>query len=191
VIAAQYEILLPADYDMDIIRDRVATRGGAMDGHPGLGLKAYLVRDIADGSPVNAYAPFYLWNSEQALAGFHWGGQGFAGIVRDFGRPAVRTWLGGGFHRGPAFGAMPAWAVKTLTPLPADADPQEAAGHAAAAALARAGAEADLHSLAWGIDPARWEQVTFTLNRTRPSGTGGGVAYRVLHLSAPGIDELG
>ncbi|WP_433257560.1 DUF4865 family protein [Streptosporangium sp. CA-135522] len=34
----QYEITLPADYDMKIIRHRVATRGSAMDAFPGLGL---------------------------------------------------------------------------------------------------------------------------------------------------------
>jgi Domain of unknown function (DUF4865) len=40
--AMQYEISLPADYDMGIIRDRVATRGATFDDYPGLGLKAFL-----------------------------------------------------------------------------------------------------------------------------------------------------
>ena len=59
----QYEITLPADYDMGIIRHRVATRGSGTDEFPGLGIKAYLVRERGrDGSPVNQYAPFYLWS---------------------------------------------------------------------------------------------------------------------------------
>jgi hypothetical protein len=59
--AMQYEITLPADYDMEIIRERVATRGAALDDFAGLGLKAYLIRERGvDGSPVNQYAPFYL-----------------------------------------------------------------------------------------------------------------------------------
>lgn len=71
MIAAQYEITLPTDYDMGIIRRRVAERGSALDDRAGLGLKAYLVRDVADGAPVNAYAPFYRWNDPAALAAFH------------------------------------------------------------------------------------------------------------------------
>ncbi len=35
--AMQYEITLPADYDMGIIRARVATGGNALDDLPGLG----------------------------------------------------------------------------------------------------------------------------------------------------------
>jgi Domain of unknown function (DUF4865) len=38
--AMQYEIALPADYDMAIIRDRVATKGAMTDDFEGLGLKA-------------------------------------------------------------------------------------------------------------------------------------------------------
>ncbi|MCW2914583.1 MAG: hypothetical protein JWN52_2651 [Actinomycetia bacterium] len=35
--AMQYEITLPADYDMKIIRHRVATKGHLLDAFPGLG----------------------------------------------------------------------------------------------------------------------------------------------------------
>lgn len=41
--AIQYEIALPADYNMAIIERRVATRGPRLDEFPGLGLKAYAV----------------------------------------------------------------------------------------------------------------------------------------------------
>lgn len=59
--AMQYDIALPAGYDMTIIRERVATRGHALDDRAGLGLKAYLIRERGvAGSPVNQYAPFYL-----------------------------------------------------------------------------------------------------------------------------------
>ena len=64
-----YEITLPADYNMAIIRRRVADRGSTTDAFPGLGLKAYLMRE-RDGvsSPVNAYATFYLWASADPAA---------------------------------------------------------------------------------------------------------------------------
>lgn len=56
--ALQYEITLPAGYDMGIIRDRVARRGHLLDDWGGLGLKAYLIRERGlRGSPVNQYAP--------------------------------------------------------------------------------------------------------------------------------------
>ena len=42
MLAMQYSFTLPADYDMDIIRRRVASKGPLIDGLPGLGFKAYL-----------------------------------------------------------------------------------------------------------------------------------------------------
>lgn len=98
--AMQYEITLPADYDTGIIRERVATRGHLLDDFPGLGLKAYLMRERAEGSPVNQYAPFYLWAAPEGMNGFLWG-PGFQGIVDDFGRPVVQHWTGLAYEEGP------------------------------------------------------------------------------------------
>ena len=62
----QYEITLPADYNMDIIRQRVMDRGSRTDDFLGLGIKSYLVRERGcHGSPVNQYAPIYLWADPQ------------------------------------------------------------------------------------------------------------------------------
>ena len=84
----QYEITLPADYDMGIIRQRVASRGSRTDDFPGLGIKAYLVRERGrHGSPVNEYAPFYLWAELSGMNEFLFG-PGFNGIRTDFGRPS-------------------------------------------------------------------------------------------------------
>ncbi|MEU6409281.1 DUF4865 family protein [Microbispora sp. NPDC046933] len=71
----QYEITLPADYDMAITRERVATCGHALDDRAGLGLKAYLIGERgAAGSPVNQYAPFYLWQDAGRMGEFLVGG---------------------------------------------------------------------------------------------------------------------
>src|SRR5690349_5717210 len=121
--AKQYEITLPADYDMGIIRKRVAAGGHVLDDRAGLGLKAYLVRERGrDDSPVNQYAPFYLWNDIGAMAHFLVGGAGFQNIVRDFGRPVVHHWTGVACHAGPARTAMPRAASRRLVAVPADAD---------------------------------------------------------------------
>ncbi|MGW4566034.1 DUF4865 family protein, partial [Streptomyces sp. NPDC004561] len=41
--ALQYELTLPADYDMDIVRTRVARVGHLLDDWDGLGLKAWVL----------------------------------------------------------------------------------------------------------------------------------------------------
>ena len=110
--ALQYELTLPADYDMGIVRDRVARRGHLLDAWQGLGVKAYLVRERGvHGSPVNQYAPFYLWNTVEGMNAFLWGG-GFQGIADDFGRPPVRQWTGLAYEEGVAADAPAAVAVR-------------------------------------------------------------------------------
>ena len=105
--AMRYEIALPADYDMGIIRSRVATRGSRTDAFGGLGLKAYCIREKGvRGSAVNQYAPFYLWATAAGMNDFLFG-PGFAGLSNDFGRPAVRHWVGLAYVQGVAFHDTP------------------------------------------------------------------------------------
>lgn len=188
MIAAQYEIVLPADYDMSVIYRRIAERGSALDDRAGLGLKAYLVRDVADGAPVNTYAPFYLWNDPAAMARFHWRGEGFGGIVRDFGRPRVRTWIGGTFARGEKTPGTPAHAAKKIVGLAPDSDPASEAARLDAT-VREIASRPGVHSTAWAIDPSRWEAVIFTLLTGMPPAEDGTI-YRVGHLSKPGIASL-
>ncbi|WP_030950752.1 DUF4865 family protein, partial [Streptomyces sp. NRRL S-481] len=95
---------------------RVARRGHLLDDWDGLGLKAYLVRERGlRGSPVNQYAPFYLWNTVEGMNAFLWGG-GFQGISNDFGRPSVRQWTGLAFEEGT--GADARFAVRRCQPVP-------------------------------------------------------------------------
>ena len=181
--ATQYELTLPADYDMDVVRHRVATRGSALDDWPGLGLKAYLIREHGvEGSPVNAYAPFYLWNDLHGMNRFLWDG-GFGNIVRDFGRPPIRHWTGLGFARGTAFGTTPRTATRLDVAVP-EGDPSAAVEQALGELPARAGLPG-VHSTALAIDPYRWERPHFT-----PGGTTPGTTYEVLHLSHPGLESL-
>jgi Domain of unknown function (DUF4865) len=173
VYAMQYEITLPADYDMEIIRKRVATRGHLMDGYQGLGFKAYLIRERGDDSPVNQYAPFYVWQDTAGMNRFLWGGGGFAGIVNDFGRPPVRHWTGVATRRGSASRARVATRVREPIPPGVDltsfvADLQSDVDEAYSATLA--------------IDPFHWEFVRFTLWDSVPA-TAPGDRFQVLHLS--------
>ncbi|MFD0411278.1 DUF4865 family protein [Kitasatospora sp. NPDC127116] len=208
--AMQYEITLPADYDMGVIRKRVADKGRLLDAHPGLGLKAYLVRERGrQGSPVNQYAPFYLWRTVEGMNGFLWG-PGFRGLSADFGRPAVRHWLGAGLtHGAPGTSAASASASEAASPteaasstegaagppttatretvrLPESADPAEAVERA----LADLPTHPALHTAAVAVDPSRWELLRFALWHGPAPEDEPGVRYQVLHLSRPELDRL-
>lgn len=191
MIAMQYTIGLPADYDMAVIRERVARSGHVLDRYPGLGVKAFLVREKGvDGSPVNEYAPFYLWNDAAGAASFLWSGVGFTAIVRDFGRPVVQTWVGGTSRALSADLEAARYAVRTTRTLGPDADvvavTAETDRHLAAALR-----EPGTLLAAYGVDPRTWQLVTFTLHADRPGALDGDViAYEVLHVSAPEVERL-
>ncbi|MFH8486867.1 DUF4865 family protein [Streptomyces longisporoflavus] len=199
--AMQYEITLPADYDMGVIRDRVATRGHLLDDYPGLGAKAYLIREHGvDDSPVNQYAPFYLWNTPEGMNSFLWG-PGFQGIVDDFGRPEVQHWTGLAFAERasastPDSAATP---VQPATPAQPPQPPQSAIrrrtripdrarlGDLAAELTDEAGElvrkEGALYAAA-AIDPRTWEALLFSVwDHAAPEGPGD--VFQVLHVSAP------
>ncbi|MEW2418665.1 DUF4865 family protein [Streptomyces sp. NPDC046866] len=196
--AKQYEITLPADYDMQIIRKRVAEGGHVLDDRAGLGLKAYVIRERGtDGSPVNQYAPFYLWNDTGAMARFLVGGGGFQNIVRDFGRPAAHHWTGIACHAGPARTAPPRAASRRLTAVPCDAD-QDRTGLGLTALIEREAEQLrqlsrrdGVHTAALAVDPHHWQLLRFVLwAETSASDEDATERYEVLHLSAPGLAAL-
>ncbi|MFC5742551.1 DUF4865 family protein [Dyella tabacisoli] len=94
MIAMQYSFVLPADYDMAIIRQRIASKGHLLDNFPNLLFKAYLSADRSKpGLPSqdNLYAPFYLWQNSDGMNDFL-GSDGFAALTQSFGWPSVQTW---------------------------------------------------------------------------------------------------
>ncbi|NJC71968.1 DUF4865 family protein [Planosporangium thailandense] len=196
--AKQYEITLPADYDMEIIRERVAKGGHVLDDRAGLGLKAYVIRERGiDGSPVNQYAPFYLWNDTGAMAHFLLGGGGFQNIIRDFGRPVVHHWTGVACHAGPDRSVSPRAASRLLTSIPVGSDP-DATGLALTSwiereteALRELARRDGVHTAALAVDPHHWQAMRFVLwtNAVAPD-TAATERYEVLHVSGPGVNAL-
>ncbi|MER5461719.1 DUF4865 family protein [Streptomyces sp. NPDC002668] len=185
--AMQYEITLPADYDMEIIRKRVATKGHLLDGFPGLGRKAYLMRERVDGSPVNQYAPLYLWATPEGMNSFLWG-PGFQGIVNDFGRPVVQHWTVLAYEEGPAAAAVPRSATRRRIRIPEDEPPAFAVEKALAAHRQLACANGVV-AAAVAIDPHHWELLYFALwAQDAPEASGD--VFQVLHLCAPHRAEL-
>ena len=186
--AMQYEINLPTDYDMGIIRNRVETLGDRTDDFDGLGIKAYLVQDRANGAVVNQYAPFYLWNDPAGMSRFLWGGGFFTGICKSFGRPLVSHWTGVDVRPGAAVDQPALAATKHVQLIPPDVDPAEPVA-AAVALLEKTVGLGGVHSSAIAVDPSRWELVHFTLWSGEP-GIVPGTRYQVLHLSTPGTKAL-
>ena len=180
---------LPVDYDTDVIRQKIPEVGRSFDETPGLGLKVFLLRERgADKSPINQYAPFYLWTDIAAAASFLFHEGGFAEVTNTYGRPIVQTWLGGAYHRGKAYESPVTHAVRLLRRIPSDIDPSITAAVALEEILGRL-EESTLHSVAWAIDPRTWELVTLTLHSQRPA-TFNGELYQVLHVSSPEADGL-
>lgn len=77
----QYKITLPSDYNMEIIKQRVAHNGNKTDGFIGLLLKAYL---ISDDTNQKEYAPLYVWNDYSGMNCFIFGGF-YDNILHSFG----------------------------------------------------------------------------------------------------------
>lgn len=183
----QYPIVLPTDYDMDVIRTRVRTRGGALDDRKGLICKAYCIREAGvDGSPINQYAPFYLWADSLAAADFLWGGQGFDGIVRDFGRPRVHTWTPVSLAVGGRERSDVSHAVFRTAQIDRDAD-LVAVAQALTARVSAKADDPDVHLAFGGIDPTDWQTVEFTtLARIEDATTVADLTiYQVLYINQP------
>lgn len=187
MLAMQYGFTLPADYDMGIIRRRIADRGHLTDDFPGLVFKAYLYavhddREVPGGD--NLYAPFYLWHGSEGMSAFL-GGAGFAALSRDFGRPAARTWMPWYTERADDL-RHAACATRELVGIPRHADLGKLRKVEAAAAQQdrAAGALAALGA----YDPASWHLLRFRLWPTLRTDLGreGRQLYRVGHISQPG-----
>ena len=186
--AMQYELTLPADYDMAVIRDRVARIGHLLDDWDGLGVKTYLMRERGvNDSPVNQYAPFYLWNTVEGMNSFLWEG-GFQGLSNDFGRPSVRQWTGLSYEEGGAVGSPARSAVRRHEPVPEGVELTEVTAQAVADTKRLAGEDGAVFA-AVAVDTARWELVHFSLWADEAPEAAGEV-FEVLHVSAPGRERL-
>jgi hypothetical protein len=180
MFAMQYSINLPADYDMQIIRDRVASTGPNLDGFPGLRFKAFLMRERAHGAPKNEYAPFYVWNDPDGARQFLWGGGGFANLVSSFGRPTIRSWIVADVADGLAAGA-PVWATRRIEPLP-EATVLEQSIAEAVAKCRPLDASETIRTRVVAVDIADWKICEFALHVSRPD-SGEGTTFQVLHVS--------
>ena len=181
-LAMQYSFALPADYDMAIVERRIAEKGPALDGLPGLGAKAYLFARRDRGAPENLYAPFYVWDEVSALSGFL-AGPGFAAVSGAFGWPQVRVWI---VWR--ARLARDVEQAKFATREIAPIEPHAALNGLKAQEDEAADAAIECGALAAvaGFEPTSWTCVRFRLWRARPERRDGVALYDVGHVSLGG-----
>jgi len=184
MIAMQYSITLPADYDMAIIDRRIAEKGHLMDGFPGLLFKAYLSARKTGQPPAseNLYAPFYLWESTQGMNAFLCGA-GFAGLSQSFGWPSVKTWSVWHAELSPAISTA-RFATRELVPILPHARLDEVALREARHAAESVDGRTVLAAVA-GFEPANWSLVRFRLWAEHAGETQDmqGQRYAVGHVS--------
>lgn len=192
--AMHYRIPLPTDYNMSIIRQRVADKGSALDTFPGLGLKAYLIREAGvHGSAINEYAPFYLWSDIEAMKQFLYAGIGFGGIVASFGRPPVAHYNALAAVQGTNHTDAVLWATLDTWAMTPNEDPHASASRATEQARELA-TTPNTHTVATTIDPTTWVLRTFTLWTAVPPesiiNTTTTECFEVLHLSKPDYAQI-
>jgi hypothetical protein len=96
MLAMQYSVRLPQDFDDTQIHEHVRARSRLFDGCPGLRHKFYLY-----DPEERVYAPFYIWENAQFAQDFLLNSL-FNGVTQAFGRPRVRSWQVVAFDYGPA-----------------------------------------------------------------------------------------
>ncbi|SFA70010.1 MULTISPECIES: DUF4865 family protein [unclassified Bacillus (in: firmicutes)] len=91
MIATQYKITLPSDYDMNIIKERVRNNGYKTDGFEDLKFKLYLVTEKGMNNNLqNSYCPLYLWKDTNGLNKFLFNGF-YDNILNSFGWQRVNV----------------------------------------------------------------------------------------------------
>lgn len=166
MLAMQYRFVFPADYDMSIIRRRIAERGAQLDGYPDMCWKSYLwtERRAGDFHSENSYAPFYLWQNNDGINRFL-SSAGFKNLCRDFGRPQIDLWS--------VLDYLSVSEMRSATCLVRQVD-DIATGkdmsefHREATDFSKAMMEKGALSVVTGFDPYRWRSLRVTTWATAP-----------------------
>jgi hypothetical protein len=188
MFAMQYSHRLPADYDLEIIRQRVAQRGPLWDDTQGLIFKLFsLQQRNRHGAAGNVYASIYLWSDSDAAVRFLTDDR-FKAVVDSFGRPQIETWLPMDARNGSA--SRPLSVYRDERQVDAAAD--HAALYAEEVERNRSiAARADTVAVWAALDLAAWRVIRFTVSSAQPDAARGGAVYEVLHAAQPERKRLG
>ncbi|WP_322083612.1 DUF4865 family protein [Burkholderia sp. BCC1972] len=187
MLTAYYVHRLPADYDLEIIRNRVRERGRLWDDTPELLFKGFLLREAGRfGATENGYASFYLWRSEQAFARFVTDGR-YRVVTDSFGRAPIDAQVALDARKGAA--ATGRFARLETLDIPADAD-LDATLAREIARNREVAARQGVVAAAVSLDPLRWRLTRALVTDHEPDDGAAGTVYQILHLARPLLDTL-
>lgn len=182
MLAMQYTIPLPPNFDADAVRARVSQRRALFDSHSGLEHKSFVYCP-----KEHVYAPFYVWKNIQHAQHFLLD-ELYQGVVESFGRHRVRSWyviaMSAGEFKGDA-----SFAMRETDTVPTDTDLKHfaLAEREKQLGLVDHYPEMKLHITA--LDAERWEVMRFSLWQDEVSSAETESdclqTYEVLHVSAP------
>lgn len=181
MLAMQYSIQLPVNYDAGAIRDRVSARSKLFDDHAGLVHKSFLYNE-----DDKVYAPFYVWKDVTEARNFLLDDL-FKGVVTTFNRHRVRGWIVMHMCYGNR-SLKPAFARREVDIIPPE---EPLAGYVARDRKMQDELAKDpnlyMHVLA--VDTDRWEVLHFSLWKDEASAakpaSDSYLTYEVLHVSEP------
>ncbi|NVY96168.1 DUF4865 family protein [Lactobacillus sp. DCY120] len=169
--AMQYQVTLPTDYDMQIIRDRTTNNGCKTDLFPGLLFKAYLITERKEGAISNSYAPFYVWQDSEGMNKFIFSGF-FDNILKSFGWQQIGIGITSTVDLSPDF-LRSKYLVEEYQPI----EPQLSLTKVPITAQRKAN---ELGKVLI-YNPDKWQLVTFTFLEDKPLS--GQKVYEILHIS--------
>lgn len=179
MLAMQYTIELPDNFNPSQIRERVRERSSLFDSSPGLAHKSFLFNETDQ-----LYAPFYVWSNAGAACEFLLDDL-FKGVINSFSRPRVRTWniiqTGHGNRS-----VIPTFAMREADAIPAEECLQELATREREKQQALL-KNSNLYFHAIALDAERWELVRYSVWRDARSAdqpeSDCVQTYDVLHVS--------
>lgn len=182
MLAMQYSIPLPANFDGERVRERVSARRALFDDHAGLVHKSFIYSD-----QDHLYAPFYVWQDVAQAREFLLNDL-FKGVVDAFSRHRVRSWL----VLSMAYGnkaVMPGYARREIDAIPAE-EKLEAFRAREMKNQAALLADPDLYLHVLALDADRWEVMRYSLWKDAQAAARSGTPdcvqdYEVLHVSEP------
>jgi len=181
MLAMQYSIQLPLNYDVAKIRERVGSRSKLFDDHAGLVHKSFLYNDHD-----KLYAPFYVWKDVIEAQKFLLDDL-FKGVIDTFSRHRVRSWFVIHMNYGnrklkPAFALREVDIIAAEEKLPVFLQHEKEEQD-------KLLKNPNLYMQLVALDADRWEVLRFSLWKDKVSAekphSDSFLEYEVLHVSEP------
>lgn len=181
MLAMQYSIPLPENFDAGRVRERVGQRRSLFDAHAGLVHKSFLYN-----AGEQLYAPFYIWKDVVEARDFLLD-ELFHGVVETFNRHRVRSWFTVHCSHGNR-DFLPSFARRETDTIAAEEKLESFLRREAEMQQELLQNDA-LYLHVVGIDADRWEIMRFSLWRDAdsapPAESDTKIEYEVLHVSEP------